>query len=78
MVRKLNTFPAAGAARDNKSRQEVATVSVAAAGLELEIFLDMMAAMSSSTTYFLIASYNNVLSNEEAVSADSSRGVECD
>jgi hypothetical protein len=64
---KLDILPMAGAAPDFRSSSVDATAAVVAAGRELEVFLDMMAAYATDNhSYLLAPSYNKGLSDEEA------------
>lgn len=64
---KLDILPMAGVAPNRDSNPEDATAAVVAAGRELEIFLDMMAAYATDNhSYLLAPSYNRGLSHEEA------------
>ncbi|MFJ5861800.1 SIR2 family NAD-dependent protein deacylase [Pseudarthrobacter sp. NPDC092439] len=63
----LDILPMAGAAPGKNSKHEDAALAMAAAGRELEIFLDMMAAYATDNhSYLLAPAYNGGLSDEEA------------
>lgn len=64
---KLDILPMAGAAPDKVSKDADTTAAVAAAGRELEVFLDMMAAYATDNhSYLLATAYNKGLSDGEA------------
>lgn len=63
---KLDILPMAGVAPHYDSDPEDATAAVVAAGRELEVFLDMMAAYATDNhSYLLAPSYNKGLSDDE-------------
>jgi hypothetical protein len=64
---KLDILPMAGAAPDKGSKDEDVTAAIVAAGRDLEVFLDMMAAYATDNhSYLLAPAYNKGLSEEEA------------
>ncbi|MFC9335826.1 SIR2 family protein [Arthrobacter sp. NPDC057009] len=64
---KLDILPMAASAPDKVSKDDDGAAAVAAAGRELEIFLDMMAAYATDNhSYLLAPAYNKGLSEGEA------------
>lgn len=64
---KLDILPMSGAPAQNSGEEEVHT-ALAAAGRELEIFLDMMAAYATDNhSYLLAPAYNQGLADDELV-----------